>query len=148
MSANTFKRLNVADTFVVPYTANKSWDIESSSFAENRIVVNVGVNHSESIFDPTTDYITNGQYDRLLYDSINLVYYPNFLPTSSNLYTSGKISTIYNDGTLSTSSYSKGHINLGNIDTIKYFPTGTAAAIYVLNIPRNLTSEKNITYYF
>ena len=53
MSANAYKRLNVSDTFVVPYTANKSWDIDSGSFADNRIVVNVGVNHTGT-FDPTT----------------------------------------------------------------------------------------------
>ena len=58
MSANIYKRFNVSDTFVVPYTANKSWDIDSGSFADNRIVVNIGVNKSGSIFDPNTEFIT------------------------------------------------------------------------------------------
>ena len=142
MSANTFKRLSVPDTFVVPYTANKSWEITSSSFAENRIVTNIGINHSGSIFDPTTEYYTNGQYDRLVYDSTNLTYYPKFLSTSSLLQYIEKRNTIYNDGTLSTSSYYRGHVELGNTNTYKYFPTDTGSIIYVLNVPRNLTSEK------
>lgn len=140
MSANVYKRLNVSDTFVVPYTANKSWDIESASFADNKIVVNIGVNYSESIFDPNSDYFTNNQYDRLVYDTINMIYYPSFL--NRYIDTSSKASTRYNDGTLSTSSYYRGHVELGNIDTIKKFPTGSNAIVYVINVPRNLTSEK------
>ena len=80
MSANAHKRLNISDNFVVPYTANKSWDILSSSFAENNVTVNIGVNTTNSLFDPINEYQTNGQYDRLVYNSINLSYYPNYLP--------------------------------------------------------------------
>ena len=73
MSANNFKRLNTSDTFVVPYVANKSWDIVSSSFADNRIVINIGTNHgTSSVFNPGIDYKSNGQYDRLVYNSVNL----------------------------------------------------------------------------
>jgi len=140
MSANVYKRLNVSDTFVVPYTANKSWDITSESFAANRINVLVGINHSGSTFNPTSEYISNNQYDRLVYDSVNLTYYPNFLPRYINI--SSKLNTLLNDGTLTTSSYFRGHIELGNSNTVKYFPTGANAYIYVLNIPKSLTSEK------
>jgi hypothetical protein len=142
MSANIYKRFNVSDTFVVPYTANKSWDIDSGSFADNRIVVNIGVNKSGSIFDPNTEFITNGQYERLVYNSINLNYYPNFLPTSSHLYLTERQGTAYNDGTLSTQSYYNGFVNPGNLDTVKFFPTASDSVIYVVNIPKTLTSEK------
>jgi hypothetical protein len=142
MSANIYKRFNVSDTFVVPYTANKSWDIDSGSFADNRIVVNIGVNKSGSIFDPNTEFITNGQYERLVYNSINLNYYPNFLPTSSHLYLTERQGTAFNDGTLSTQSYYNGFINPGNLDTVKFFPTASDSVIYVVNTPKTLTSEK------
>lgn len=142
MSANVYKRLSVSDTFVVPYTANKSWDIPSSSFADHRIVVNLGVNYSGSIFDPNSEYMTNGQYDRLVYNSINMTYYPKFLPSASSLYLVERQNTLLNDGTLTTQSYTRGLVDLGNIDTVKFFPTGANASIYVLNIPRSLTSEK------
>ena len=142
MSANVFKRLNVADTFVAPYTANKSWEISSSSFAEKKIITNIGVNHSGSIFDPTQDYYTNSQYDRLVYDSINLLYYPSYFPTGSPLFYSERINSPIFDATFTSASYWKGHINLGNLDTIKYFPATSGSVIYVLNIPKNLASEK------
>jgi len=142
MSANTFKRLNVADTFVAPYTANKSWEISSASFAEKRIITNVGVNQNGSIFDPNSDYNTNGQYDRLVYDSINLLYYPSFFPTGSPLFYSERLNSPIFDSTFTSASYWKGHINLGNLDTTKYFPTTTGSVIYVLNIPKSLASEK------
>jgi hypothetical protein len=141
MSVNVFKRLNISDTFVVPYTANKSWDISSSSFADNQININIGINYSESIFNSYSDYSTNGQYDRLVYNSIRLTYYPEFLPKTTN--TSSLANTIYNDGTLSTSSYWKGYTNApSNTYTIKQFPTGSGAIVYVLNIPKNLTGDK------
>lgn len=140
MSTNAFKRFNVSDTFVLPYTANKTWDIISSSFVENKVVVNIGVNTTQSTFNPVSEYKTNNQYDRLVYNSINLTYYPNFLPTASS--TASRQGSFYNDGTLSTSSYYNGFVELGNLDTIKFFPTGNNATIYVLNTPRNLTSEK------
>jgi uncharacterized protein (TIGR02145 family) len=141
MPASTFKRLNISDNFVVPYTANKTWDIPSDSFDKRRIVWNVGINYgSSSIFSPQEYWITNGEYDRLVYNSINLLYYPNFLPTSSN--TSSLQNTIYNDGTLSTSSYFNGHVDLGNINTIKYYPAEPKSVIYALNMPKTLTGDK------
>ncbi len=142
MSANVFKRLNVADTFVAPYTANKSWEISSSSFDEKKIIVNVGVNQSGSIFDPNSDYFTNNQYDRLVYDSINLLYYPSFFPTGSPLFYSERLNSPIFDATFTSASYWKGHINLGNLDTTKYFPVASGSVIYVLNIPKSLASEK------
>jgi hypothetical protein len=140
MPANVFKRLNVSDNFVIPYTANKFWNILSSSFDEKRIRINVGVNHGDTLFKPTTEYFTNNQYDRLVYNSVNLIYYPNFLPTQSS--TSSLQNTFYNDGTLSTSSYYNGHVDLGNLDTIKFYPTSSGSVIYAINVPNELTSNK------
>jgi hypothetical protein len=118
MSANVYKRLSVSDTFVVPYTANKSWDVDSGSFADNKINVLVGVNYSGSMFDPNSEYISNGQYDRLVYDSINLTYYPSFLPRYVD--TSLRQNTIFNDGTLTTSSYYKGYIDPSYFTTANF----------------------------
>ena len=137
---SAFKRINVSDSFVVPYTANKSWNILSSSFAAHQIDVNIGVKNTSSVFDPIGEYNTNGQYDRLIYDSVNTTYYPNFLPTHIN--TSSRQGTIWNDGTLSTSSYYNGFINLGNLDTVKYYPTSSNSVIYAINVPRQITGDK------
>jgi hypothetical protein len=137
---SVFKRINTSDYFVVPYTANKSWNIKSESLADNQITVNAGVKFTSSLFDPYNEFETNGQYDRLVYDMVNTTFYPNFLPTYIN--TSSMQGTIFNDGTLSTSSYYNGLIELGNLDTIKFFPTGNGSLIYVINFPRQLTGDK------
>jgi hypothetical protein len=140
MSANAYKRLNISDNFVVPYTANKSWDILSSSFAEKSITINVGINTTNSLFNPINEYKTNGQYDRLVYNSVNTIYYPNSLPYQVS--TSSRQGSSYNDGTLSTSSYFNGLVELGNSNTIKFYPTGNGAIIYAINVPRSLSSDK------
>jgi hypothetical protein len=127
---SSFKRINVSDSFVVPYVANKSWDILSSSFNEKQIIVNVGVNITSSVFDPNSENNTNGSYDRLIYDVVNSTYYPNFLPSGS-VVTSSRQGTILNDGTLSTSSYYNGFVELGNLDTVKYFNARIEALLLI-----------------
>lgn len=137
---SAFKRINVSDSFVVPYTANKSWDILSESFDDTQVTFNIGIKDTSSVFDPINEFKTNDQYDRLVYDMVNATYYPDFLPTSSD--TASRQGTIFNDGTLSTSSYYNGFVDLGNLDTIKFYPTGQGDIILTVNIPRQLTSEK------
>ena len=137
---SAFKRINVSDSFIVPYTANKSWSIPSESFSSYGITFNIGINNTSSLFDPYAEYSTNGQYDRLVYDSVNTTYYPTFLPKYVN--TSSMQGTIFNDGTLATSSYFSGFVNLGNLDTVKYFPTESDSIIWTLNFPRQLTGDK------
>lgn len=137
---SAFKRISVSDSFVVPYTANKTWSISSDNFNNYQISVNIGVKYTGSTFSPTSENKSNGQYDRLVYNSINTIYYSDFLPRYIN--TSSMYGTVFNDGTLSTSSYYNGYVNLGNLDTIKYFPTGNGDYIYTINIPRQLTGDK------
>jgi hypothetical protein len=137
---SAFKRINVSDSFVVPYTANKSWNIPSASLASYQITINRGVKNTGS-FDPNETLVSN-QYPSLVYDVINTSYYPDFLPRYVN--TSSMFGTIYNDGTLSTSSYFNGFVNLGNLDTIKYLPTESNRLIYAINIPRQVGGDKII----
>lgn len=139
---SAFKRISVSDSFVVPYTANKSWNIPYASLYNKQITINTGtnygVNHTFSPFETTS----SGQYNSLVYRAVNTTYYPNFLPKYVN--TSSMYGTIYNDGTLSTSSYYNGFVELGNLDTIKYFPTESGSTIYTINIPRQLSGDKII----
>ena len=135
---SAFKRISVSDAFVVPYTANKSWEIPSSSFNAENIVFNIGTKGTGD-FNPDIEYITNGQYDRLVYATINSTYYPTFLPKTISTFSKG--GTFYYED-LSTASYNNGFVDLGNINTYKYFPTGTNATIYTLSIPTELAGAK------
>jgi hypothetical protein len=136
---SSFKRINVADAFVSPYTANKSWSIPSSSFNDDQIIVNLGINNTSSVFSPN-EYITNGAYDKLMYRTVLATYYPDFLPSAS-VVTSSKLGTLFNDGTLTTASYFDGFINLGNLDTFKYYPTQSDSTIFAINIPRQIAGD-------
>ena len=118
---SAFKRISVSDAFVVPYTANKSWEIPSSSFTAENIVFNIGTKGTGD-FNPDNEYVTNGQYDRLVYATVNSTYYPNFLPKKVS--NASKGGTLYYEN-LSTASYNSGFVDLGNLNTYKYFPTGT-----------------------
>jgi hypothetical protein len=135
---SAFKRISVSDSFVVPYTANKSWNIPSASLADYQITINRGVKNTSS-FNPNETTSSN-QYPSLVYNTINVSYYPNFIPGYIN--TSSMYGTIFNDGTLSTSSYYNGFVNLGNLNTIKYFPTNPDNIIYTVNLPRQITGDK------
>jgi hypothetical protein len=136
---SVFKRINVSDSFVVPYTANKSFDFTSESFSSNQLFVNIGTKTDRSFFDPNSEYKSNYQYDSLVYSAINNIYYPSFLPTSSD--NSSLRNTIFDVGNLATSSYYNGFVELGNLDTEKFFPTGSDGIIYVLNIPRQFSGD-------
>ena len=88
---SVFKRINVSDSFVVPYTTNKLWNLASSSFSGSQITFNIGKKYT-NLFDPIGEYRINYQYDRLVYNTINTIYYPGFLPRLVN--TSSKINFV------------------------------------------------------
>jgi len=135
---SAFKRISVSDSFVVPYTANKSWDVSFNDFNNYQITINKGTK-TTGTFSPN-EATSSKQYNRLIYNAVNTSYYPDFLPKYIN--TSSMYGTIFNDGTLSTSSYYNGFVNLGNLNTIKYFPTNSGNIIYTVNIPRQLAGDK------
>lgn len=140
MAYSAWKRLNNGDVFVVPYTANKSYNITASDFSANQIVINVGINTS-STFDPNTSYKTNGQYDFLVYRSVLSNYYSEFFNNTHQ--TSSIKQTVYVDGTQVTGAYTGGFVDLGNpITTEKFYPT--SSTVYVVNVPK-ITAGSKIT---
>jgi len=134
MSDTVLKRLNVSDTFTIPYTANKLWSVPSSSFSNEGIYFGVGRLTSSILI---TDY----NNENLLYKSVLVNYYPEFYPTSSHTISSYNQTVNYNLS-LNTGSY-RGFQNIGNgATTEKYFPTSNNSFIYTINIPKSLYSEK------
>jgi len=94
---SAFKRISVSDSFVVPYTANKSWNVSFNDFNNYQITVNKGTK-TTGTFSPN-EATSSKQYNRLVYNAVNTSYYPDFLPKYIN--TSSMYGTIFNDGTLS-----------------------------------------------
>ena len=82
-----YKKLNPADIKSVPYTANKQYEYDSSSYSDNNIQTYVGEYipiTTDQPFDPVNDNLTTDQnYRRLIYESVRHLYYQNYITASS-----------------------------------------------------------------
>ena len=144
---SSFKQLNKSDVTHVAYVANKQWDLSYCSYptSSEHITIYKGTNMSGS-FDTTMDPITEGQYERLVYDQIDHLFYHSFsgsfLDTSSlaNSFSYESASQQY-----ATSSY---FVYDENPNLIKNFPTGANAGIRVLAVNQDVYGEKLLPYNF
>jgi len=116
---SAFIKLNKQDAFVVPYTAHKSFSYTSiADSGSTGVQIHHGTRDRTSLFN-TAETIFHNEYPRLVYDSINHLYYSNF---SSSL-ESGSFDN-YNQSTLFFSR------SLTQIDDI-----------FVLSVQRNRFGE-------
>lgn len=67
---SAFKRINKSDVVTLPYVANKTWRVSSSDLSANGIYVYTGKKYTGT-FNPNIELTSNGEYQRLVYDSIN-----------------------------------------------------------------------------
>jgi len=140
-----FKKLNKQDAIIVPYISNKTYLIATDSssasiFKSTQYMPDSyyyfngssslctklykGTNLSGSLFEPSSDPIYNGEYKRLIYDSIKHLYYSNFI--SSSIEESGSYIN-YNQSTLTQN---------------RYFPTSSGSEICVLSVNKEYVGEK------
>lgn len=82
-----YKKLNPAEIKSVPYIANKQYEYDSSSYADNNIQTYIGEYipiTTDQPFDSVNDNLTtDGNYRRLIYESIRHLYYQNYITKSS-----------------------------------------------------------------
>jgi hypothetical protein len=82
-----YKKLNPSDIKSVPYVANKQYEFDSSSYLDNDIQTYIGEYipiTTDQPFDPVNDNLTtDGNYRRLIYESIRHLYYQNYVTKSS-----------------------------------------------------------------
>ena len=82
-----YKKLNPSDVKSIPYVANKQYEFVSSSYEEEGIQTYIGEYFpitSNNPFDPQNDnQTTDGNYRRLIYESIRHLYYQNYITASS-----------------------------------------------------------------
>jgi hypothetical protein len=82
----SYKTLNSNDITLTSYIANKQWEANSSSFSQNGVTIYVGENlpvTRDNPFNPIDDTKTsNGEYRRLVYESIKHLYYENYISKS------------------------------------------------------------------
>lgn len=140
MAYTSWKRLNTGDVFVVPYTANKYYNIYSSSFSEKQITINVGTQNTGAVYLPY-GYKTNNQYDELVYRSIQTRYYSDFYNQTHS--TGSYKQSFYLDDTQLSTPHTGAFVNQGNLlTTTKYFPTSSGDTILVINTPKSLIGNK------
>jgi hypothetical protein len=125
---SAFKKLRKSDVIVVPFGANKLWNLSGSAAlisSSYNTTFCLGVNRSGSLFNPLTEATSsNGTYPSQVYNTIKQLYYQNFLTSS------------YQE------SGSWDGFNQSTLNTIKYFPTSSSAQILVLSIPQELYGSK------
>lgn len=106
---SAWKNINKQDAFVTTYVARKSWSIPSQSLAEYGIQVLYGQTGSNSEFYLSDgnlysgSNVGNGEYQELVYNSLQQLYYKSF-DSSSGLLESTSSYDHYLDTTLSSSS--------------------------------------------
>ena len=141
---SSFKQLSKADVTSVSYAANKQWNLPYSCPSISNGYFNIyNGTFITGTFSPnnfSTDPLTNGQYERLVYDSINHLFYQKFsgsLDTSSLMFNANT----YQFATEQRPTGSYFDYNINPL-LIKNFPTGSGAKIRVLSIDQDIYGSK------
>jgi hypothetical protein len=142
---SSFKKLNKADVTTVNYHANKQWllNYPSSSIDNDpnlRIYTGTYITGTFYSNNTSIDPYTGGQYERLIYDSMNHLFYQNY----TNLLNTGSI--MFNIDTYQSASQQRPTASYFDYNTnplfINQFPTGAGASIRVLSINQDLYGSK------
>lgn len=105
----SYKTLSSNDITLTSYIANKQWEVNSLSLSENGIKIYIGENipiNESSPFNPTNDTeTTNDEYRRLIFSSIQHLFYKNYTSGSDTGSFFGSSSYInYEQSTLTSGS--------------------------------------------
>ncbi len=145
---SSFKQLNKSDVTHVSYAANKQWNLTYPLGYPNNdsyVTIYKGTNVSGT-FDHTMDPITEGQYERLIYDQIDHLFYHTF--SGSFLNTSSLANSFLYESASQQYATSSYFVYDENPNLVKNFPTGANAGIRVLAINQNVYGEKLLPYNF
>ena len=138
---SSFKKLNPSEVFTSKNTFNKQWDLVYCSYPNDQYVqVYKGTKYTGS-FTSNSEYITNGRYDRLVYEHINYLFYQKY---DSNLDNTSLIDSVYFE---SSSIYRPVDPYVHHYEGYKIidnFPTGSNDGIRVLNISPKLYGNRII----
>ena len=141
---SSFKKLSKADITNTPYAANKQWNLPytcpSISNSYFNIYKGTYTTGTFCIDNYSIDPITNGQYERLVYDSINHLFYQSYTDTLNTGSLMFNINT-YESASEQRPTGSYFNYNI-NPNLIKNFPTGAGAGIRVLAINQEIYGSK------
>jgi hypothetical protein len=137
---SAFKKLSKSDVTVVPYAANKQWNITQCSYPTSSTYFTLykGTNVTGS-FSLDADPITENQYERLVYNQINHLFYQSY---SASLDTSSLASSLFYESASQQRPTASYFIYNDNARLIKNFPTGALDGIRILAINQDLYGNK------
>ena len=142
----SFKKLKSSDVITVPVVANKQWNFSYFPLPLNNPYVGFyNGTYITGTFSPGQEPITNGQYDRLMYNFVNQLFYHKY---SGSLSTASLASSIYYESA-SGLRPSRSYFNFG-VDSgfINNFPTGVGDSVKVLSISPDIFGERVLPYTF
>jgi hypothetical protein len=142
----SFKKLSKSDVTVVPYHANKQWNLSYCPYptSSEYLTIYNGTNLTGS-FSYDDDPVTEGQYDRLIYSQINQLFYQKY---TSPLNTSSLVNSIYYESASQQRPTQSYFIYNDSARLIENFPTGAMQGIRVLAINQGIYGDKILPNHF
>jgi hypothetical protein len=147
---SVFKKLSKADVTTVLYSANKQWDLPYTCFSTNpyfNIYKGTYITGTFVSEDASVDPVTNGEYERLIYDSMNHMFYQAY---NGRLLDTGSL--MFNVNTYESASQQRPTQSYFDYNVnprlVKTFPTGSGAGIRVLSIEQDIYGTKILPYNF
>lgn len=135
---SSFKKLKRSDIFSIPVVMNKQWEFEYMGLPNDNLINFYNGKKSIIPFGEEREYVTNGEYDKLIYESINHSFYQDY---TNKLSTSSLKSSIYYEGITDdrpTSSY----FEYKTHNFIPTFPTASDSQIKVIKISPKVFGER------
>ena len=144
---SSFKQLNKSDVTHVAYAANKQWDLPICIYpsSDEYVTIYKGTNVTGT-FDFTMDPVTENQYERLVYDQINHLFYHSF--SGSFLDTSSLANSFLYESASKNYATASYFIYDENPNIILNFPTASNAGIRVLAVNQDIYGSKLLPYNF
>ena len=146
---SAYKQFLAADITVIPFEVNKAFSYKGIEFDASDVSIDrfLGTNLSGTLFNPNTDPTTgqtSTQYQRLVYSSIQELYYSNYLSSSygdaANSASLVPGTNVEGDRFVGTPQSDGRYFNYNQTTLTfeKYFPTASNSEIGVLSIPSRL----------
>ena len=146
-----YKQFLASDIIITPFEVNKGFIFNASEFINSNVSIDrfLGKNITSPIFDPLTDPTTgyiSTQYQRLVYSSIQELYYSNYLSSSYGDKVNRPIlipgvDTVGDRLVGSKTNQSYINYSQNTLSYPKFFPTASNASIGIISIPVGLFGD-------
>jgi len=144
-----YKQFLASDIIITPFEVSKGFSYKGNELTGSDVSIDrfLGTNLSGTLFNPNTDPTTgfiSTQYQRLIYSSIEELYYSNYLsssygsPATTQSLVPGNdaAGNVYVGPSNSIGRYF--NYNQSTLTFEKFFPTGSGSAIAVMSVPSRL----------